>query len=225
MIRNDIKSLKFVADYQKKHYDWISDVTFKEKEDYGIDLDLITTDNRLFKEEVKTCRSQSIKNEDGSFNDYFRLGNNKGMFKNGCWKNTPNKYDNFKDINKLDVSNISYGTVAGSVPEELSDKYCYMLNASTTGYYNGLELCPNRCKFTQVFGHNNTILVYLAQDGMIIWTNKQLKEAFLGYMWLWCPHTQDFDNNEYGFELKALFDMSKGTYIKCDVPKEVLARS
>ena len=69
-------------------------------------------------------------------------------------------------------------------------------------------------------------LVYLAQDGLLIYTPKQLREALMGYVY--------YKNASHGtsltpyhnrlnphWELKAIINLNKGKFIPCEVPKDI----
>lgn len=232
MIRTDNKALEWVSSQQVENYDWISSITYSHEEDFGLDLDLLTVSGDIYKEEVKTSRKNPFKDENGNWNDYFSLSSPNGMYRNLYWGNLPDKNASITDIRNIDYYSINFypnqeelikmDYNPRATPAELKDKHVYVLNASAINKWNGnVELMPNKCKFYQMFQGNNKILIYIAPDGYLIWSPKKLKEAFLGYTWMYCKHTEDFNNKDRSYELKALIDMDKAVYIKEDVPAEI----
>ena len=92
-------------------------------------------------------------------------------------------------------------------PEEMKGKRLIMLNEYK---YNKL----NRVKGG---------LVYLAQDGLLIFSNRQLNTALAGKGWLLCRKTKEFGDRRREWEHKVLLDMTKGTYHQIDdVPLDLL---
>lgn len=66
-------------------------------------------------------------------------------------------------------------------------------------------------------------LIYLKEGELLVFTPKGLREAFLGYLWIKCGHTTDFEDNEVTWERKAAIDLAKYSYkIKCEVPRKFL---
>jgi len=230
--RTDKKALEWVSSYQVENYDWVSSVTYPETEDFDIDLTLTTVDGDVYKEEVKTSRNHCLKDELGNWNDYYSLSSTNGMYRNLYWGNLPDKTDTVGQIRNIDYNSINFfPSIEEQIkmdfnpretPEHLKDKYVYVLNASAIDRWNGgVNLLPNNCKFYQMMQGSDKCLIYLAGDGFLIWNPRQLKEAFLGYVWMYCKHTNDFANQDRSYELKAMFDMSKATYKKADVPTEI----
>ena len=230
--RNDIKALEWISNHQEERYDWVSSCTYSVEEDYGIDLTLTTVNGLTAKEEVKTSRNHTIKDEKGEFNDYYSLSTYTGMYRNLYWGNLPNKDDEIRKLRSVDYYSINFyptteeqaemGFNPRETPAEFKDKYVYVLNASSINRWNGnVEIMPYNCKAYQMFKEPNSCLIYIAEDGYLIWNPKQLREAFLGYVWMYCKHTNDFQNQDKSYELKAMFDMSKAKFIKTDVPKEI----
>lgn len=103
--RTDSDVLGFISDDLKKRYDWISDVSYNDYEDYKMDLTISTVEWGDFKAEVKTSRSHSIKNDSGDWNTYYSTDSKDGIL----------RYS-------LD-----------EIPDSMKGKHVYMINASSKG--------------------------------------------------------------------------------------------
>lgn len=66
---------------------------------------------------------------------------------------------------------------------------------------------------------NHAALTFFAPDGILFYTPKMLKEAFLGYADYYVRHTTEF-GKDYNrrWETKAIIDLSQGIYIPCEPP-------
>ena len=102
--RTDKEVLGFISTDLKDRYDWISDVSYSEFEDYKIDLTLDTTYGS-FPAEVKTSRSHSIKDASGDWNPYYSTSRKDGIFRYALEE----------------------------LPEWMKEKHAYMINASSKG--------------------------------------------------------------------------------------------
>jgi hypothetical protein len=72
---------------------------------------------------------------------------------------------------------------------------------------------------------NHACLVYIAPDGMIIFSPKELKNAFVGYADYFVRHTTEYGkNNKRLWETKAVLDLSQGTYVPCNPPIELFEK-
>lgn len=211
-LRNDSYVLEQVKQVLLEKYSWIEDVTYSEIEDYGPDMKLITKSGKYYEVEVKSTRKGLIKNEDGSFNDYFMIGNKDGMFRNCDFNSAPKEDTSFEDISEMNYSDFSFSINQAS--EELKDKHCYVLNASSINKFGLTDLMSERCKFYTMMSKKNTILIYVGEDGMLLWNNSSLRESFLGYAFMKCKHTEDFYDKRRRFELKALINMDEAIYVK-----------
>lgn len=68
-------------------------------------------------------------------------------------------------------------------------------------------------------------LSFLAADGIVFFTPITLKEAFLGFGYAKVPHkTELAHSGEKHWEKKAILDLSKGKFIKCNTPKELIKK-
>ncbi len=69
---------------------------------------------------------------------------------------------------------------------------------------------------------NHACLAFLAPDGILMFSPKDLKEAFVGYADYYVRHTTEY--KKYGkrdWETKAVLCLEKGTYIPCNPPTEL----
>ena len=68
-------------------------------------------------------------------------------------------------------------------------------------------------------------LTFLAADGIVLFSPKDLSMAFLGYGKDMVPHTTEFGKEPVAkWEKKAILDLSRGYFIPCDTPKELLTK-
>ena len=66
---------------------------------------------------------------------------------------------------------------------------------------------------------------FLAADGVVVYSPKTLKEAFLGYGSAFVTHrTEIGKKGKKRWEKKALLDLSKGVFIPCNTPKELIIK-
>lgn len=65
------------------------------------------------------------------------------------------------------------------------------------------------------------LVVELKGEGgeLLVFTPKALQKAFLGYYWIKCEHTTEFNDRTLGWELKAAVDLRKFSY---KVPREFI---
>lgn len=190
--RSDNEVLNFLSNWELKHFSpCFKQVAYSEVEDYNLDITCITHSGETLFQEVKSSRKQPIKIND-EFNPYYRIDGTGGLFRNFLFKE-----------NKCSES--------GEIPEHMLGKYAYIISAST--WFKRTELCDDS-KWMKLYSKDNTMFVLVAEDGVLIFNNKDLKDAFLGYGLMYCPHTNDFNNRNCNYELKALLDISKAKYFK-----------
>ena len=68
-------------------------------------------------------------------------------------------------------------------------------------------------------------LSFLAADGMVIYNPEELREALVGFADYLVSHTSEFGKKgERHWERKAVVDLSKGTFIPCNPPDEILKK-
>lgn len=93
----------------------------------------------------------------------------------------------------------------------------YILNAETEGHdFEG-------CKWDKMMKDPKSCLSILAADGVVLFSHKTLVDAFLGYAYMWVKHTTEFGKTEnYHWELKSVFDLSKGLFISGSTPSILL---
>lgn len=103
--RTDSDVLGFISQDLKNRYDWISDVSYNEFEDYKMDLTISTFEWGDFKAEVKTSRSHSIKDDSGDWNSYYSTESKDGILRYSI----------------------------DEIPESMKGKHVYMINASSKG--------------------------------------------------------------------------------------------
>lgn len=64
-------------------------------------------------------------------------------------------------------------------------------------------------------------LCFLAPDGILLFSHKELKEAFLCYADYYVKHTTQFGNRTMSWEKKAVLNLSKGAYVPLNPPMEL----
>lgn len=68
-------------------------------------------------------------------------------------------------------------------------------------------------------------LSFLAPDGIILFNQKDLKDAFIGYADYYVKHTTAFhQKGKRLWETKAILDLSKGKYLPCNPPIELFEK-
>ena len=72
----------------------------------------------------------------------------------------------------------------------------------------------------------NACLSFLSPDGILIYSCKTLREAFIGYADYYVSHTSEFGRNWEGkrWEKKAVIDLTKGCFIPCSPPSELFEK-
>ena len=92
----------------------------------------------------------------------------------------------------------------------------YYVNAETDG--GGLA------KWDKIKA-SGACLSFLAADGIILFSPKDLEMAFLGYGYDLVNHTTEFGKEwKVRWEKKAILDISRGFFIPCDTPPELLKK-
>lgn len=192
-MRTDKELLEFLSKWELKHFSpSFKSITYSTEEDYQLDLTCISHTGETYFQEVKSSRYQLIKHHN-DFNPYFLVDNKEnGLFRNFIW-DTPPHQDN---------------TIT---PNYLIGKYAYIISASTLP---NLQELSDKSKFFKLRTNPNTLFLLLSLDGVLIFTHQQLINSFLGYGYMYCAHTQDFYNKTKSYELKALIDLSCGSYFQ-----------
>ena len=67
-------------------------------------------------------------------------------------------------------------------------------------------------------------LCFLAPDGMILFSHKELKEAFLCYADYYVSRTTQFGDKKKSWEKKAVLNLSKGAYVPLNPPLELFKK-
>lgn len=204
-----------VASFMMENYDWVVNTSVAEEEDYQ-PFDIVytaQTENTYYvsSQEVKSIMGFPLK-ENGEFRDYFKE-DIKNKLKFG---NVPEYCTDITELPKYWNETPTDETM----PEELEDKPIYFLNA--TDKYNN----THNSKWYKM-NDNKVGLTLCAEDGIVMFSHSQLKKAFMGYAWyLNKAHTELYDKKiDPHYELKALIDLSKGSYYPNVVNKELLKKS
>lgn len=208
-----------VAEILPKKIDCILAAYAPEIENYDVDdiyFTGVTMTGKIVENiaELKSLKGGHYFKNNGVWNNYYSTDNPNGLLRNMMFGNTPPD-----EISILDLPNQwypkSYMPEYAPMPESWKGKHIYMLNAEDK--WHGIT----NCKTYKVF-QKNACLFYIAPDGLILFTPKRLREAFLGYAWFKCKHTKEIGNNdEYVWELKAFFDLDKGAYYPLELDKEL----
>lgn len=70
----------------------------------------------------------------------------------------------------------------------------------------------------------NACLCYFALDGLLLFSPRELREAFLGYGDYYVKHTTLYGDKVASWEKKSLLDLRKGTYVQLSPPKELFIK-
>lgn len=97
--------------------------------------------------------------------------------------------------------------------ENILDTYAYVINADCKSGGKMVEHHPN-CKWEKLMNTPNSILIYVSTDGMVTWTQNQLRKAHICYLYLKCRHTNQFRDRSINNELKAVVSLEGGNYYK-----------
>lgn len=202
---------QYVADFMIDNYNFITDITIPQEEDYksyDIIFTATTTQGEIIEgtQEVKSILHYPLK-VDGEFRDYFS-NNTAGIKTKFLFGNVPEANPNTDELPFKWVKEPTYA----KMPEEIKDKPIYILNAE--------DLHGNIKNSKWHHMHKNkTGLTIVAEDGLIMFNHKQLKSAFLGYGWYKNKSHTELINKKYDprYELKAIIDISKGKFYKKDL--------
>lgn len=93
------------------------------------------------------------------------------------------------------------------------DTHAYVINADCKSGGKMVEHHPN-CKWEKLMNTPNSILIYVSTDGMVTWTQNQLKKSFCSYIYIKCRHTQQFYDRSINNELKAVISLEGGNYYR-----------
>lgn len=94
----------------------------------------------------------------------------------------------------------------------------------TPVYYLNAEAQSGPSKWEKVIA-SGACLTILAADGIVLFSPKDLKDAFLGYGYDYVPHKTEFGTKgKRQWEKKALIDLSRGFFIPCDTPKDLIMK-
>jgi hypothetical protein len=207
----EYKINKEVANFMVENYEWVVNTSVEAVEDYK-PYDIVYTASTETKEwvstqEVKSIRGYPLK-ENGKFRDYFKKDiKNKMMF------------GNVPSLNK-ELPKYWYATPTDiGIPKNIEGKPVYFLNATDV---NG---CIYNSKWYHIL-QNNTGLTIAAKDGIVMFSPGQLKKAFITYAWYWQPAHTELYNKKYDphWELKAIIDLSKGSYYEDVINKELFKK-
>lgn len=227
MANKDQKELQGICEVSKalkENYDWYINEEIPTIEDYGLDI-IFTgkTDNTIarYEMEVKTDRYGPFKYENGDIAENWYPCRD-------CPDNPKSigNYMRFCDVppSSMTISNLEEWTTTMThdeiwndttpVPDNIKDCPVYILNATTK--YGTIKKGKIESKGRKIWGKNGKCLAYNMQDGIIFFNQKSIKEAFRGYCWYLTTHTTDikYGSKEKVWELKMIFDLSKGKYIK-----------
>lgn len=197
MIRKDYEVLRLSCCVVNNTFNNIY-ASFNPYEDFKADLSLFNSDNeKCIGMEVKSISTSygSIKN-----NDYWSTKSARGS--KWRWCSSASTEEEFWNDE--------------TPAPDLGDKPIQLLNATDK---NGNR---ENAKLTKLL-KDGCGLIYVAEDGLLLFSPKRLKEAIVGYGWVYLEHTKRLGDKSKRFEQKALIDMSKGYFIPVNnVPKELL---
>lgn len=200
-----------VANFMVDNYDWVINTSVESIEDFK-PYDIIYTASTETREwvstqEVKSIRGYPLK-ADGKFRDYFKKDIKHKML-----------FGNVPPLDK-DLPKYWHATPTNiGIPKNIEDKPIYFLNATDI---NG---CIYNSKWYHIL-QNNTGLTIAAEDGIVMFSPGQLKKAFITYAWYWQPSHTELYNKKYDphWELKAIIDLSKGSYYKNIINKDLFKK-
>lgn len=204
-----------VASFMLDNYPWITNISVPIDENYAhydIVYTGVTSEGKEFigTQEVKTIMNYPLK-ENGEYRDYFKYDiKNKMRF-----GNTPQP---IFDTRELPLYWKATPTVE-NIPEFMEDIPIYFLNAADKSD------CIQNSKWHYMQRYK-TGLTIVAEDGIVMFSHKQLKEAFVGYSWYYQPSHTEFYHKKYqpSWELKSIIDLTKGTYYPHNINKDLFKK-
>ena len=219
--KTDAELNKAVAEVLPKIVECIVAAYAPEEENHGVDdiyFSGVTMTGKLTANiaELKSLKGGHYFKNNGIWNDFYSTDNPNGITRFMMFGNTPPD-----DISIIELPKQwhpkSYIPEQAPMPDSWKGKHIYMLNAQDRNH------SITNCKTYKVF-KANACLFYVAPDGLILFTPKTLKEAFLGYAWFRNKsHTKEYTtkNDHPVWELKAFFDLDKGAYYPIKLDKEL----
>lgn len=213
MIKVEEKINTYVANFMLDNYNFITDIYVPDKEDFQSYDILYTATTSTGKEiegtqEVKTINNFPLQ-EEGEFREYFS-NNTHGIKEKLLFGNIPEPTPNTDELPKT----WNKTPCKDKMPDNIKDEPIYILNATDV---NG-NIKNSKWHHMQ---QNKTGLSIVAKDGIVMFNNKQLNDAFLGYAWYLNKSHTELYNKKYDphYELKAVFNLNKGSYYKKDLNK------
>ena len=206
MSKTDYEINQWVASCMESDFSFVVSATANPIENYGVnDIDLKLNErgkviDRMV--EVKSIKKGNLK-YGNEFNLRYSTMNPCGIMKNIKFGNVPPSNMSIMDVPYHWEPEV-FSPSDAPMPEEWENKYIYMLNA--TDMYNNFT----NGKTYKIY-KNNASVVYVAADGLLFFSPKKLREAFLGYAWfLNSSHTEERGQKyEPVWELKCFFDLNK----------------
>lgn len=194
-LRKDYDRLKYVERILNDNYEWLQ-THVNEEEDYETDIQC-TTSALTFGFEVKTISSSY-----------------GGLVDNDYWTTKSARGDKWRWCTSASTQEEFWADRTPS--PDFGDTPIQMLNAyDKYGRRKGAKL-------TKLLD-NRDGLIYLAKDGMLIFSPKALREAIIGYGWVYLPHHKELNDKSCKFEYKALIDLSRGRFLPLNnIPKELI---
>lgn len=221
MYKTDCEINTWVASWMVDTYDWITNATADCEENFQVDdvvFSAATSSGEVIRKlaEVKSIKGGYQLKYDGQWNNYFSTDNPKGITKKMRFGNTPPSNIDILEL-PYNWEPVSFTPEYAPMPEEWEGKHIYILNALDK--FNR----AHNSKAYKIF-EKNASLCYVAPDGLLLFSPKTLRDAFLGYAWYQVKsHTEEVGDNRYcpAWELKAVFDLDKGIYHQAEPPKEL----
>lgn len=196
-VRIDYKKLRVTVDILNNTYkDFYS--TFSPFEDYKADVSIFNP---------ATCSSTGM--------EVKGISTKKGSIQNNpYWGTTACRTDEWRWCESATTQEEFW---ADTTPApDLGDTPVWIINA--TDKFGNRE----NAKLSKMLKEGQG-LIYLAEDGLLLFSPKKFKEAIIGFGWQYLTHTEKFSDKSKRFEQKAIIDLSKGTFIPWNnIPKEIL---
>jgi hypothetical protein len=219
MLKTDYEINCEVGNFIKDNFDFVTDVYVHKDEDmkhFDLEYTASTKSNKLkeYQMEVKSIKFKTLKDDEGNFNRYFT----NDIYGKLLFGNTPDDDYNTNNLPKYWNEEPIYK----SPPIDMREgKPIYILNASD------LNGNIHNSKWHYIT-NNKYSFSYVSSDGILLFNPKQLEDAFIGYAWYKnSSHTteiKNYYNKGPVWELKALIDLSKGSYYKHNFNKNLFRK-
>lgn len=217
--KNDLEGIEETVRMIESIYgESFMNISAPEYEDYELDITLTTTGGTSYPMEVKTTRYGNYLNNGRIAMNWYPCRNcpeNKDSIGNNMrFADTPTSATSITDMTgwTTTMSMEELDADMTPIPDNMEGKPVYIINADMID--GAICKGKRKSKGRKLFDNEKSCLVYNMPDGFLIFNNKNLCNAFLGYCWYKTGHTTDIHpEDKKRWELKMVFDLTKAVYV------------